>query len=97
MDGDCISGQIRQDTKDFDKMIKRMEKGHFITSMEMSLKGIGLRIKRVGMEFIRILMAQSMRENGRMICKMGMELRLGLMGRNLKGIILPGRKMEEVS
>ena len=38
-----------------------------------------------------------MKESERMICRMDMEWKRGRMGRSLRGIILQGRKMEEVN
>ena len=87
MDLVCIYGQIKQNMKDFGRMIKLMEKEHFIILMETFLKGIGLMIKRVGMVCILTLMEQNMKENEKMINKMAMELKFGLMDRNLKVII----------
>ena len=53
-------------------------------------------IRQMDMVFIFILMEQNMREIGKMICKMDMELKFGQMAQNMMVIIKKGKKMEKV-
>ena len=55
--------------------------------MVISMKVIGLMIKRMGMESISILTVLNMKVIGKKISSMVMEKRYGLMEHNLRGTI----------
>ena len=96
MDLECMFGRIKQNMKGFEKTIKRMERVHFIILTGMFLKGIELMIKPADLAYINILVELLMKANGKMICRRGMVSKYDRMGKNLRGIIQQGRKMEEV-
>jgi hypothetical protein len=54
-------------------------------------------IRQTDMEFILMQMEIDMKDNGKMICKMEKELRLGRMARSMWGSISRAKRMGEVS
>lgn len=59
--------------------------------MGIYLKASGNVIKLMAKEYISMSMEQDMKVNGRMIFNMDMALKLGMMGLNMKEIMLMGR------
>jgi hypothetical protein len=93
MDMESRCGLMEQDMKVFGKLIRHTAKANFITSKVMSTTVNGTRIKyrtsfiffrHMDTEFILILMEQGMRDNGRTICRMDMELKYGKIKANMR-------------
>lgn len=87
MDLEYSDGLMVQDMKVNGKIIKLMEKESFITLIEMFLKESGLMIKLMDMGYICIQMELSIKGIGKMIYKMGMELKYGLTGLDMRDTI----------
>ena len=76
------------------KMAKQMDLALSIMLMETSMKGSGLRIKRMERASILMQMVPSTSEIGWMINSMGLELKNGQMVRFMKDITLKEKNME---
>lgn len=80
---------MEQSTKVSGAIIRLMAKANFGMLMETFMKEIGKTIKQTVMEFTCMLTVQGMRDTGKMIFKMDMELKAGLMAANMK--VLTGK------
>lgn len=87
-------GLMGQGMKESGNLIKLMERENFGTSMVMSLTVNGEMTKLMDTEYILMSMVLNMKDTGKMIFNMGMVLKHGLTGHNMKAIIKRVRNME---
>lgn len=72
-------GLMGQNMKVNGNITKQMEEANFGMLMVMFTKEIGKMIRQMAMEFTFTLTEPNMKDSGRTICKMDMELNHGLM------------------
>lgn len=89
-------GQMEANMKDNGELTRQMEKGSFITQMEIFTRVIGSMIRLMGKGFIPIQTEPNMLDNGKMINSTALEFKNGLMAKNMKDSIEMVLKLERV-
>ena len=78
-------GQMEPNTKDIGSITKLMERVNLRIHVEIHMRVNGKKIKPVVMAYLRIIIAKhNIKEIGKMICSMAMELKYMLMEINIK-------------
>ena len=73
------NGLMEQNMKVIGKTVKHLDREYFFILMEIATKGNLLKIKLTVKEFTFIRTGQDMKDNGKLILKMGSEKKNGMM------------------